>query len=46
MDSSIQELEDEEKFIRIDQDALEKLESEDSSSKTNYSNLKEINSTQ
>tara|TARA_B100000886_G_scaffold220059_1_gene152861 strand:- start:1634 stop:4321 length:2688 start_codon:yes stop_codon:yes gene_type:complete len=31
--ASVQELEDEEKFIRIDQDALEKLESEDSSSK-------------
>lgn len=31
--SSIQELEDEEKLIRIDQDALEKLESDDGSSK-------------
>jgi type III restriction enzyme len=31
--SSIQELEDENKFIRIDQDTLEKLESEDSNSK-------------
>jgi len=37
--SSIQELEDEEKFIRIDQDALEKLESDDNSSKDEIQQL-------
>lgn len=37
--SSIQELEDEEKFIRIDQDALEKLESDNRSSKDELQQL-------
>ena len=37
--SSIQELEDEEKFIRIDQDALEKLESNEGGSKDELQQL-------
>ena len=44
--SSIQELEDEAKFIRIDQDALEKLNLTKAVPKMKYNKLKEINSTQ